>query len=113
LLSSILQHGQRHHGNQEIVSRRTEGDIHRISFKALAARARRLANALECLGVRPGDNVATIAWNGYRHIEIYYAVAGMGAVTHTLNPRYSLDQLVYQNAPSAPSKLAAGEFGWR
>jgi len=95
LLSSILQHGQRHHGDQQVVSRRTEGDIHRISFKALAARACQLANALTQLGVQPGDNVATLAWNGYRHIEIYYAVAGMGAVTHTLNPRYSTDQLIY------------------
>ncbi|MCE2680966.1 MAG: 3-(methylthio)propionyl-CoA ligase [Burkholderiales bacterium] len=95
LLSSILEHAERHHGKQEIVSRRTEGDVHRISFADTAARARKLANALTKIGVKPGENVATIAWNGYRHVEIYYAVAGMGAVTHTLNPRYSPQQLIY------------------
>ena len=95
LLSSILEHAERHHGKQEIVSRRTEGDIHRITFNDTAARTRKLANALTTIGVKPGENVATIAWNGYRHVEIYYAVAGMGAVTHTLNPRYSPQQLIY------------------
>jgi fatty-acyl-CoA synthase len=80
LLSAILQHGERHFAQQEVVSQRTEGDIHRISFQGLAARARRLANALTQLGVCPGENVATLAWNGYRHIEIYYAVAGMARV---------------------------------
>ncbi len=95
LLSSILEHAERHHGKQEIVSRRTEGDVHRISFADTAARTRKLANALTKIGVKPGENVATIAWNGYRHVEIYYAVAGMGAVTHTLNPRYSPQQLIY------------------
>ena len=78
-----------------MVSRRTEGDLHRTTFRELAHRARRLASALEKTGVQKGENVATMAWNNYRHMEIYYAVSGMGAVTHTLNPRYSPQQLIY------------------
>jgi acyl-CoA synthetase (AMP-forming)/AMP-acid ligase II len=95
LLSSILLHAERFYGLQEVVTRRVEGDLHRITFKALAARSRQLANALHALGVQQGENIATIAWNSHRHLEIYYAVAGMGAVTHTLNPRYTPQQLIY------------------
>ena len=95
LISSLLMHAERHHGEQEIVSRRVEGDIHRYTYRDLAARARRLANALARLGVARSDRVATLAWNGYRHMELYYAVSGSGAVLHTLNPRLHPDQLVY------------------
>ena len=95
LISSLLVHADRHHGEQQIVSRRVEGDIHRQTFRDLAARSRRMANALATLGVKPGDRVATLAWNGYRHMELYYAVSGSGAVLHTLNPRLHPDQLAY------------------
>ena len=95
LISSLLLHAERHHGAQEIVSRRIEGDIHRTTYRELAARARRLAKALQGLGIQAGDRVATLAWNGYRHMETYYAVSGSGAVLHTLNPRLHPDQLVY------------------
>ena len=95
LISSLIVHAERHHGDREIVSRRVEGDIHRTTYRELAARARRMANALGRLGVEPGDRVATLAWNGYRHMELYYAVSGSGAVLHTLNPRLHPDQLVY------------------
>jgi 3-(methylthio)propionyl---CoA ligase len=95
LISSLLVHAERHHGEQQIVSRRVEGDIHRQTFRDLAARSRRMANALATLGVKPGDRVATLAWNGYRHMELYYAVSGSGAVLHTLNPRLHPDQLAY------------------
>jgi fatty-acyl-CoA synthase len=77
------------------VSRRVEGDIHRTTYRELAARSRRLAKALLQLGIAPGERVATLAWNGYRHMELYYAVSGTGAVLHTLNPRLHPDQLVY------------------
>ena len=87
LISTLLTHAERHHGDQEIVSRRVEGDIHRTTYRELAARSRRMANALRTLGVAPGERVATLAWNGYRHLELYYAVSGSGAVLHTLNPR--------------------------
>src|SRR3954470_590139 len=95
LISSLLVHAERHHGEQEIVSRRVEGDIHRTNFREMAARARRMANALGHLGLGSGDRVATLAWNGYRHLEIYYAASGSGAVLHTLNPRLHPDQLAY------------------
>ena len=95
LISSLLVHAERHHGEQQIVSRRVEGDIHRQSFGELAARSRRMANALAALGVAPGERVATLAWNGHRHMELYYAVSGSGAVLHTLNPRLHPEQLAY------------------
>ena len=95
LISSLLVHAERHHGEQEVVSRRVEGDIHRTTYRELAARARRLANALARLGVQRSERVATLGWNGYRHLEIYYAVSGSGAVLHTLNPRLHPDQLLY------------------
>src|SRR6478672_7861376 len=95
LISSLLVHAERHHGDQEVVSRRVEGDIHRTTYRELAARSRRMAKALAGLGVNAGDRVATLAWNGYRHLELYYAVSGSGAVLHTLNPRLHPDQVVY------------------
>ncbi|MBP6675752.1 MAG: fatty-acid--CoA ligase [Vitreoscilla sp.] len=95
LISSLLTHAERHHGEQLVVSRRVEGDVHRQSFRALAARSRRLANALTTLGVQAGERVATLAWNGHRHMELYYAVSGSGAVLHTLNPRLHPDQLTW------------------
>ncbi|AMO25664.1 3-(methylthio)propionyl-CoA ligase [Ramlibacter solisilvae] len=95
LISSLLVHAERHHGDQEVVSRRVEGDIHRYTYRDLAARSRRMANAVASLGVKFGDRVATLAWNGYRHMELYYAVSGSGAVLHTLNPRLHPDQVVW------------------
>ena len=95
LISSLLTHAERHHGDREIVSRRVEGDIHRCTYRELGSRARRMANALQGLGVRFGDRVATLAWNGHRHLELYYAVSGSGAVLHTLNPRLHADQVVW------------------
>ena len=95
LISSLLTHAERHHGDQQVVSRRVEGDIHRYTYRELAARARRMANAVAALGVKFGGRVATLAWNGYRHMELYYAVSGSGAVLHTLNPRLHPDQVVW------------------
>ncbi len=95
LISSLLVHAERHHGEREIVSRRVEGDIHRYTYRELAARARRMANALTGLGLAMSERVATLAWNGYRHLELYYAVSGSGAVLHTLNPRLHPEQIVY------------------
>jgi 3-(methylthio)propionyl---CoA ligase len=95
LISNLLVHAERHHGEQQIVSRRVEGDLHRYTYKDLAARARKVAKALAALGVKPGQTVGTLAWNGYRHMELYYGVSGSGAVLHTLNPRLHPDQVVY------------------
>jgi fatty-acyl-CoA synthase len=95
LISSLIVHAERHHGDREVVSRRVEGDIHRTTYREIASRSRRMAKALAALGVQNGDRVATLAWNGYRHMELYYAVSGSGAVLHTLNPRLHPDQVVY------------------
>ncbi len=95
LISSLLRHAERHHGTQQVVSRRVEGDIHRCTYAELASRSRRLAQALAALGMAPGVRVGTLAWNTYRHLELYYAVSGSGAVLHTLNPRLHPDQLAW------------------
>ena len=102
LISDLIRHADRHHGDAEIVSKRVEvptkdgsGAIHRYTYRDAHTRSRRLANALKKLGVGPTDRVATLAWNGYRHFEIYYAVAGNGGVIHTINPRLFPDQVVY------------------
>jgi 3-(methylthio)propionyl---CoA ligase len=95
LVASLLMHAERHHGGQEIVSRRVEGDIHRYRYRDFAQRARRMANALAGLGIQSGERVGTVAWNGYRHMELYFAVSGSGSVLHTLNPRLHVDQLAY------------------
>jgi fatty-acyl-CoA synthase len=79
----------------EIVSRRCEGDIHRYTMKDAAQRARKVANLLARLGIQQGDRVATLAWNGYRHFELYFGVSGSGAVLHTINPRLFAEQLSY------------------
>ena len=95
LISSIIQHADRYFGSSEIVSRRVEGDIHRYTYRDCHKRARQLASALTGLGVKIGDRVATLAWNGYRHMEAYYAVSGSGAVLHTINPRLHPEQIAY------------------
>jgi acyl-CoA synthetase (AMP-forming)/AMP-acid ligase II len=95
LVASLLMHAERHHADQQVVSRRVEGDIHRYRFADLAKRSRRMANTLAGLGIASGDRVGTLAWNGYRHLELYFAVSGSGAVLHTINPRLHIDQLAY------------------
>jgi 3-(methylthio)propionyl---CoA ligase len=95
LISSLLQHAARHSGDTEIVSKRCEGDLHRYNWRAAEVRSRRLAQALARLGCEPGDRVATLAWNGYRHLEIYYASSGSELVCHTINPRLFPEQIVW------------------
>jgi fatty-acyl-CoA synthase len=95
LISSLIDFAERHHGDAEIVSRRVEGDIHRYTYKALAARSRQVANALDGLKLGFSDRVATLAWNGYRHLELYFGVSGSGRVLHTLNPRLHPDQITW------------------
>jgi 3-(methylthio)propionyl---CoA ligase len=95
LLSSLLQHADRFHGNTEIVSRTVEGPIHRYAYKDAARHARQLADALQRRGVRQGDRVATLAWNNYRHFEIEHGVTGLGAVWHAINPRLIPAQISY------------------
>ena len=95
LISSLIEHAGRVYGNQEVVSRTVEGPIHRYTWLDAGNRSRRLAQALEAHGVSAGDRIGTLAWNTYRHLELYYGISGMGAVCHTLNPRLHPTQLIY------------------
>ncbi len=95
LISGLIQHAQRHHGDGEIVSRRTEGDTHRYTWADAARRSRQVANALDGWKLGFSDRVATLAWNGYRHLELYFGVSGSGRVLHTINPRLHPDQVVW------------------
>jgi acyl-CoA synthetase (AMP-forming)/AMP-acid ligase II len=95
LISSLLDYAERYHPETEIVSRAVAGTEHRYGYAAAAARARRLASALHRAGVQPGDRVATLAMNHFRHFELYFAVSGMGAILHTVNPRLFAPQIDY------------------
>jgi fatty-acyl-CoA synthase len=94
-ISALIEHAERFHGDTPIVTRLVEGGIHRTTYAEAHQRSRQLANALAALGVRPGDRVGTLAWNTFRHFEIYYAVSGSGAVCHTINPRLFPEQIAY------------------
>ena len=95
LISSIITHAARHHARAEIVSRLVDGRVHRTSYPEIERRSRRLVRALQELGVARHDRVATLAWNSYRHLELYYAASGMGSIIHTVNPRLSPEDIVY------------------
>ncbi|MSQ60742.1 MAG: fatty-acid--CoA ligase [Betaproteobacteria bacterium] len=95
LISSLIRHAERFHGDTQIVSRSIEGPIHRYTYRDAHQRSRQLAQALVRLGVKPGERIGTFAWNGYRHFEAFYGVSGMGAVLHTINPRLFPEQIVY------------------
>jgi 3-(methylthio)propionyl---CoA ligase len=95
MISSLIEFAARHHGEAEVVSRRVEGDLHRCTYRDVAARSRQVAQALDAWGLAFSDRVATLAWNGYRHLELYFGVSGSGRVLHTLNPRLAADQVVW------------------
>jgi len=95
MISSLLKHAARHHGPAEVVSRTHENTIHRYTWKDVEARARRLVRVMQRLGVGVQDRVGTLAWNGYRHLEVYYAAPGMQAICHTINPRLHPDDIAY------------------
>lgn len=94
-ISSILRHAEAYHGQTEVVSRTVEGPIHRYTYSAMARRSRQLAKALDRIGLKFGDRVGTLAWNGYRHLELYFGVSGSGRVCHTINPRLFPEQIRY------------------
>ena len=95
LISSLIEFADRHHHEGEVISRRVEGDIHRSTYRDIAQRSRKAAHALDQMNLAFGDRVATLAWNGYRHLELYFGVSGSGRVLHTLNPRLHPDQIVW------------------
>ena len=94
-ITSIMEHADRYHPDTEIVSVTNDTPRHRYTYAEAFRRTRRLANALVDYGIEAGERVATLAWNDYRHFELYYAIAGIGAVTHTVNPRLFPDQISY------------------
>jgi acyl-CoA synthetase (AMP-forming)/AMP-acid ligase II len=95
LVSSLIVHADKFHGDTEIVSRTVEGPIHRYTYRDAHKRSRQVAQALGRLGVKQGDRVGTLAWNSFRHFELYFGVSGMGAVIHTVNPRLFPEQIAY------------------
>ncbi len=94
-ISSLIEHANAFHPDVEIVSRTVEGPIYRCTWRDVHRRSKQVAKALVALGVAPGERIATLAWNGYRHLELYYGVSGMGAVLHTINPRLFPEQIEY------------------
>ena len=95
LISSVLEHALKSHPQGEIASRTIEGPMHHCSYGDIGRRAKQLANALTTLGIQPGERIGTLAWNGFRHMEMYFAVSGMGAVLHTINPRLFPEQIEF------------------
>ena len=95
LISTLIDFAERNHREAQIVSRRVEGDLHRTTYAEVAARSRQVANALDRLGLAFSDRVATLAWNGYRHLELYFGITGSGRVVHTVNPRLLPEQIAW------------------
>ncbi|MDB5999182.1 MAG: long-chain fatty acid--CoA ligase, partial [Rhizobacter sp.] len=95
LISSLITHAARHSGDTEIVSKRVEGDVHRYNYRECELRSRKLAQAFAALGAQAGERIGTLAWNGYRHLEIYYGASGSELVCHTVNPRMFPEQIVW------------------
>ena len=94
-ITEIMRFADRHHGRTEVVSVTADQPLHRCTFNDVFRRARQLANAVSRLGIEPGERVASLAWNDYRHLELYYGVACAGRVLHTINPRLFAEQLIY------------------
>lgn len=95
LIWRLIEFAAKNHSDAEIVSRRVEGDLHRYTYRDAAMRSRQVANALDRLGVSAGARVGTLAWNGYRHFELYFGVSGSARVLHTINPRLSPEQIAW------------------
>ncbi len=95
LISDLIRHAAKYHGDTEIVSRETDGTLHRTDWADIEAQSRRLLAALQSLGLQRQDRVGTIAWNNHRHLKVWFAVSGGGMVCHTLNPRLHPEQLIF------------------
>jgi len=120
LIAGIIRHAARNHAHAEVVSKNVDGSIHRYGYPDLEARARRLARVLARLDIKTTDRVGTLAWNGFRHLELYYGVSGSGAICHTINPRLAPadiafiindagDRLVFADITFAPLLAAIAE----
>jgi 3-(methylthio)propionyl---CoA ligase len=92
-LDKFLDHAAKWRPKAEVVTAREDGRTDRIGYADLRDRSLRVSAVLEGMGVRTGDRVATLAWNSQDHVEAWFAIMGMGAVCHTLNPRLTAEQL--------------------
>ena len=95
LCHRIIEHAARYHGTQEIVTRSIEGPIHRTNYAEIRDRALKVSQRLDRDGIKLGDRVATIAWNTWRHLEVWYGIMGIGAICHTVNPRLFPEQIAW------------------
>ena len=95
LIHRIIDHAATYHGGRRIISRSIEGPIHTTTYAEIRRRAKQLAQRLVREGIKPGDRVATLAWNTWRHLESWYGIVGIGAVYHTVNPRLFPDQIAW------------------
>src|SRR3954466_11426876 len=95
LIHRVIDHAAAQHGNRHVVSRSVEGPLHRTTYAQVRSRALRVAKRLERDGIKLSDRVATLAWNTWRHLEIWYGITGVGAIYHTVNPRLFPDQIVW------------------
>ena len=95
LCHRIIEHAATIHGSQEVVTRSVEGPIHRTNYRQIRDRAVRVSQRLDSDGIKLGDRVATIAWNTWRHLEIWYGIMGIGAISHTVNPRLFPEQIAW------------------
>src|SRR2546423_7413870 len=95
LCHRIIDHAARNHAERRVVSRSIEGPLYETTYAAIRARALKVAKRLDRDGIRPGDRVATLAWNTWRHLEAWYGIVGIGAVYHTVNPRLFADQIAW------------------
>jgi fatty-acyl-CoA synthase len=95
LCHKIIEHAAKYHGTQEVVTRSVEGPIHRTNYRQIHERALKVSQMLERDGIKLGDRVATIAWNTWRHLECWYGIMGIGAISHTVNPRLFPEQIAW------------------
>ena len=94
-IADIITLAEKIHPNEEIISKTLQGTLHTTNYAEIALRSRQMSKALISLGVKMGDRIATLAWNGFRHLELYFAISGIGAICHTINPRLSSEQMIY------------------
>ena len=95
LISSLIDYAGRNHSSTEVVATDSCGAVHRTNWGEIRSRSMQLSSALLLQGIRPGDRVATIAWNDHRHLELYYSITGIGSVLHTVNPRLREQQIAW------------------
>lgn len=95
LISSLIEHAAQYHGDTAILSKEVNGEMTKSDWLTVSNNSKRLANALQALGLKPSERIATLAWNNRRHLEAWYAISGSGMICHTINPRLFPEQLAY------------------